>query len=307
MEHTFSFLDLLPGVAGGVARVMVGQPFDTIKVRMQVMRKGSLASVNMPYEMVYNNNIDCVKKMIKNEGIFSLYKGAVAPLLGNMLLLGIHFPIFHKVNKYLEDRNAPQNSFSVANTLVAGGTAGLAGSFVSCPVELVRTKLQMQHKASLVSINAVDFYKSTWDCISVIGRKHGIRGLYKGFVSTVVRDIQGYAWFFTAYESTLWALTDPHHSKENLNYSKVLLAGIMAGFGLWGSMYPIDTIKSKIQADNLSNPNFSGTMDCIKKTLAVEGYIGVWRGMSVALLRAIPVNGAIFIAVEGTRQITTYC
>lgn len=26
-----------------------------------------------------------------------------------------------------------------------------------------------------------------------------------------------------------------------------MLAGIMAGFGLWGSMFPIDTIKSKMQ------------------------------------------------------------
>ena len=29
-------LDVLPGVSGGVARVMVGQPFDTIKTRLQV-------------------------------------------------------------------------------------------------------------------------------------------------------------------------------------------------------------------------------------------------------------------------------
>lgn len=29
-------LDILPGVSGGVARVMIGQPFDTIKTRLQV-------------------------------------------------------------------------------------------------------------------------------------------------------------------------------------------------------------------------------------------------------------------------------
>jgi solute carrier family 25 carnitine/acylcarnitine transporter 20/29 len=82
-----------------------------------------------------------------------------------------------------------------------------------------------------------------------------------------------------------------------------MTAGVMAGFGLWGSMFPIDTIKSKIQADSLSKPQFSGTIDCIKRSVAVEGYAGMWRGVTAALWRAIPVNAAIFLAVEGTRQV----
>ena len=80
-------------------------------------------------------------------------------------------------------------------------------------------------------------------------------------------------------------------------------AGVMAGFGLWGSMFPIDTIKSKIQADSLSKPQFKGTLDCIQRSVAIEGYGGLWRGVTAALWRAIPVNAAIFLAVEGTRQL----
>jgi hypothetical protein len=34
-------LDIIPGISGGVARVMVGQPFDTIKTRMQVGRRAA--------------------------------------------------------------------------------------------------------------------------------------------------------------------------------------------------------------------------------------------------------------------------
>ena len=52
---------------------------------------------------------------------------------------------------------------------------------------------------------------------------------------------------------------------------QVMFAGVMAGFGLWGSMFPIDTIKSKVQADSLSKPEFKGTIDCLKRSLAVEG------------------------------------
>jgi hypothetical protein len=54
-------------------------------------------------------------------------------------------------------------------------------------------------------------------------------------------------------------------------------AGVMAGFGLWGSMFPIDTIKSKIQADSLSKPQFNGTIDCLKRSLAVEVSWSYWQ------------------------------
>jgi solute carrier family 25 carnitine/acylcarnitine transporter 20/29 len=115
--------------------------------------------------------------------------------------------------------------------------------------------------------------------------------------------MQGYAWFFFGYEATIHYLAGPGKTKADLDYMQVMAAGVMAGFGLWGSMFPIDTIKSKIQADSLSQPQFKGTIDCIKRSIAVEGYAGMWRGVTAALWRAIPVNAAIFLAVEGTRQV----
>jgi hypothetical protein len=55
-------------------------------------------------------------------------------------------------------------------------------------------------------------------------------------------------------------------------------AGVMAGFGLWGSMFPIDTIKSKIQADSLSKPQFKGLVHCLERSLEVEvsAKLGSW-------------------------------
>ena len=62
---------------------------------------------------------------------------------------------------------------------------------------------------------------------------------------------QGYAWFFLGYEATvnhfLQNAGPGVHTKADLNYLQVMAAGVVAGFGLWGSMFPIDTIKSKMQ------------------------------------------------------------
>ena len=53
-----------------------------------------------------------------------------------------------------------------------------------------------------------------------------------------------------------------------------MAAGIMAGFGLWGSMFPIDTIKSKMQVSEGG------------------GVVAVLPGALAALLAAFPTPPA---------------
>lgn len=57
------------------------------------------------------------------------------------------------------------------------------------------------------------------------------------------------------------------------------------------------------QGDSLTNPQYRSTLDCLRQTLAVEGSAGLFRGLSAAMYRAIPVNASIFLAVEGTRHL----
>ncbi|KAG2421992.1 hypothetical protein HYH02_015550, partial [Chlamydomonas schloesseri] len=161
------------------------------------------------------------------------------------------------------------------------------------------------------------FYKGSVDCFKQVLSKYGVKGLYRGFTSTVLRDMQvsrgrrrgrhagrhegtgeATAWFFMGYEATVnYFLQNAGpgvHTKADLNYMQVMGAGVMAGFGLW------------LHADNLAKPQYSSTMDCVRKVLASEGQAGLWRGFSAAMYRAIPVNAGIFLAVEGARQSIKY-
>ena len=63
---------LVAGGVGGVCAVVVGHPFDLVKVRMQTAEKG-----------VYSGAMDVVKKTIAKEGLArGLYAGVSAPLVG---------------------------------------------------------------------------------------------------------------------------------------------------------------------------------------------------------------------------------
>jgi hypothetical protein len=59
----------------------------------------------------------------------------------------------------------------------------------------------------------LDIYNGSVHCTTDIFKKHGIKGLFRGYTSTLVRDIQGYAWFFYGYEATVAALAGPGKTK----------------------------------------------------------------------------------------------
>ena len=56
--------DVFSGTVGGVAQVLVGQPFDIIKVRLQTMPGHSTAW-------------EAIKDLVKYEGVFGFYKGCL--------------------------------------------------------------------------------------------------------------------------------------------------------------------------------------------------------------------------------------
>jgi solute carrier family 25 (mitochondrial carnitine/acylcarnitine transporter), member 20/29 len=51
-------IDLLSGIAGGSAGVLVGHPFDTLKVRLQTQQIGQKMGM-----------VKVVQKIVKNEGV----------------------------------------------------------------------------------------------------------------------------------------------------------------------------------------------------------------------------------------------
>ena len=59
--------DIFAGTVGGIAQVLVGQPFDTTKVRLQTATTRT-------------TTLDVLRNLVKNEGVFAFYKGALTPV-----------------------------------------------------------------------------------------------------------------------------------------------------------------------------------------------------------------------------------
>ncbi|KAI9183566.1 Mitochondrial carrier protein ymc2 [Blastocladiella emersonii ATCC 22665] len=276
--------EILAGSFGGVCQVLSGQPFDTIKVRLQTQ----------PTPPIYSGVVDCVKKTVQADGALGLYKGTVTPLLGIGACVSIQFAVLENMKRRFAASNGGSTDLSLAQLYMAGAVSGVANSAVSGPVEHIRTRLQVQTGSNVQ-------FKGPLDCVRQIYRGHGLAGVFKGQGVTVAREFQGYGAYFLTYEWLVQrACRAEGKSRQELPKWKIVSYGAVAGYSLWVSVFPVDVIKSKLQTDALDKANrkYSSALDCFQKTLRAEGVRGLYRGFVPCMLRAAPVNGITFLGFE---------
>jgi len=135
----------------------------------------------------------------------------------------------------------------------------------------------------------------------VLKSEGGLRGLYKGLVPTLAREVPGNAAMFGVYEALKQYLAGGSDT-SGLGRGSLIVAGGLAGASFWCFVYPTDVVKSVLQVDDYRNPKFSGSTDAFKKILAFEGVKGLYRGFGPAMARSVPANAACFLAYEITRS-----
>lgn len=94
----------------------------------------------------------------------------------------------------------------------------------------------------------------------------------------------------------------PGQSVAHLSAWKVLLAGGCAGLGFWGPTYPLDVIKSTIQADSPdpAKRRFRTMGDAARHIYSTHGLGGFYKGVTPCLIRAFPANAAAWGGLEFT-------
>lgn len=282
-------LDFLAGCLGGCAGVLVGYPFDTVKVKMQMQDS------KCPK---YTGMINCFTTIIHKEQVSGLYKGMTSPLAGVAFINALIFGVYGNVQRRLPDPH------SLQTVALAGAIAGVAQSVICCPMELVKLRLQIQDdviKQSSLSPRTktiVKKYLNPWDCVTKIQAAEGAAGFYRGFGITAVREAPAFGIYFGSYEWLMSLLQTPG---ETSGAFPVLLAGGLSGIFSWVFTYPIDVVKTRLQADGESGQRmYTNALDCCVKSYRNEGIQVFTRGLLSTIVRAFPTNAATFVVVSWT-------
>ncbi|CAG2054073.1 unnamed protein product [Timema podura] len=206
-----------------------------------------------------------------------LYKGMSSPMSGVALVNAIVFGVNGNVQRRMSDPD------SMKSLCLAGASAGFVQSFVCSPMELVKTRIQIQQ-------NNRSSYKNPLDCLVKVARTEGYsRGVFKGLGVTILRDVPAVCSYFLAYELMTRSYAAP------ISTLHMLIAGGLAGTFSWVVTYPVDVIKSRLQADGVGK--YDGLMDCFRKSVRSEGFSFLTRGLTSTILRAFPTNAATFTVV----------
>lgn len=170
--------DFWAGYLSGAVGIIIGNPLDLIKTRIQAGPQG------------YNNAPDLTSQHVapahwtrQFERWSALVRGAAAPILGYGALNALLFMTYNRSLSYLNTGNInewPQNP-TPGSIWAAGALGGLASFVVSAPTELVKCRAQVS-----------DPPKSSWLVTKEIWQTTGLRGLYLGGAITSVRDAVGY-------------------------------------------------------------------------------------------------------------------
>ncbi|GAA5844090.1 hypothetical protein JCM3766R1_004519 [Sporobolomyces carnicolor] len=346
-------LDFCAGTVAGVASLLTGHPFDTIKVRLQTQSPTAVttsAASNQLHLLRYNGAWHACTRIVREEGARGLYKGVTSPMLGIALMNASVFTSYkYTMSRILLD--SPDQEPTLAQITIAGSASGIFTSVITTPIE--RLKILQQAPVPTAATTTKNMVESLDprrqpSLVSLL-KTHSIRSLYRGFVPTLMRDT-AYGPYFLMYEyvsrggsfgllsspssslkskkkadlreevdSELWGDPDEEGSIPTSS-TRILVAGGLAGIVGWGITFPIDVVKTKMQATSLPSPPPSrhpptmtpatlprdashpyATMRSSFKSAYREGggsYRVFVAGLGPTLVRSVPVNMVTFAVFE---------
>ena len=300
---TSNYKGFVAGVFSGIAKLSVGHPFDTIKVRLQTSQKSQ-----------FSGPLDCLLQTLRKEGVGGIYKGATPPLLGWMVMDSVMLGSLTVYRRLLHENVFSNPAFRPGKTAedlakqklpalghgIAGMGAGFTVSFIAAPVEHVKARLQVQYAAQKKD----RLYSGPIDCTRKILRHHAVSGLFHGLFATMIFRSFFFVWWGSYDLLSTWFKANTSLSTPAINF----WAGGLSAQVFWLTSYPSDVVKQRIMTDPLGgglndgNPRFRHWKDAAKVVYREAGWRGYWRGFVPCFLRAFPANAMALVAFEGVMR-----
>jgi len=270
------------GTAGGIES-FVTYPFEFAKTRVQLRAEKGIPTPRNPFLVV--------SQVIKNEGVRALYLGCSTLVVGTIAKDAIRFMSFDTIKRAFADPET--GSLSPLKSLLAGMSAGVVSStFAVTPTERIKTALidDARNTAAAGKSQAERQFRGAYHATKEILRTHGMYGVYRGYVTTTMKQAGTTSVRMGTY-NILKELTTKYEVKQNTitSFGNGAIAGIVTTY----ATQPIDTIKTRAQS-----AKGAGTVEAFKGIIEDYGIKGLWRGSTMRLGRTVFAGGILFTAYE---------
>ncbi|KAL6838343.1 hypothetical protein ACP4OV_031847 [Aristida adscensionis] len=177
----------LAGGVSGIAAQVVSSPADLIKVRMQADSR----LLSQGIQPRYTGIADAFAKILQAEGFRGLWKGVV-PNAQRAFLVNMGELTCYDQAKHAIIRRQICDDNLYAHTL-ASVASGLSATTLSCPADVIKTRIMNQGEGKAL-------YRNSYDCLVKTVRHEGVTALWKGFLPTWARLGPWQFVFWVSYE-----------------------------------------------------------------------------------------------------------
>ncbi|ORY54825.1 mitochondrial carrier domain-containing protein [Pseudomassariella vexata] len=275
-------------------------------------------AIEQTQKKAFNSTLDGMRKIARNEGLTTLWRGLSPTLVmavpANIIYFtGYDWLRFNKsspINKVSSDGYAP---------LIAGAAARVVAAGAVGPIELFRTRLQASSGDSTTNHLA-----NTFKGIKEMVVANGYRSLWRGLTLTLWRDVPFSGMYWWGYETIRGKLTDIRaerrgrplvredgsrtrarsRSQSRENHTATFMDSFTAGAlsGAFASIMtmPFDVGKTRTQifrdpakipyanAEKTTAPEQRSLVQLLWHIVRTEGVAGLWKGWVPRTLRVAP-------------------
>ncbi|RUS72343.1 hypothetical protein EGW08_019901 [Elysia chlorotica] len=179
--------------------------------------------------------------------------------------------------------------------------AGGAGQFIASPADLVKVRLQMEGRRRLEGQPVR--VKNTAHAFTQIVKESGVRGLWRGWVPNVQRAALVNLGDLATYDTAKHLILVKTNLKDN--YVTHTLASACSGVVAAIMGTPADVIKTRIMNQPTRDGKgllYSGSVDCLVKTVKQEGFLALYKGLIPIWTRMAPWSLVFWLSYEQVRK-----
>nr|XP_004662343.1 solute carrier family 25 member 40 isoform X1 [Jaculus jaculus] len=303
---------MLSSCAGAILTSLMVTPLDVVKIRLQaqsnpfpkgkcfvysnglmdhmcICEGGKKAWYKKPGN--FHGTWDAFLKILRNEGIKSLWSGLPPTLVMAVPATVVYFTCYEQLSALLRSKLG-ENETRIP--IVAGIVARFGAVTMISPLELIRTKMQSKKFS----------YKELHLFISKKVSEDGWISLWKGWAPTVLRDVPFSAMYWYNYEFLKKWLCEKSGLYEPtfmINFTSGALSGSFAAV----ATLPFDVVKTQKQTQlwthenhTISVPLHMSTWAIMKNIVAENGFSGLFTGLIPRVVKIAPACAIMISTYE---------
>ncbi|XP_050371301.1 mitochondrial arginine transporter BAC1 isoform X2 [Argentina anserina] len=214
--------------------------------------------------ITYRNGLHCTARILKTEGIKGLYRGATSSFVGVAFESSLLFGMYSQMKQSLQCR------------------------------------MQVQGTDSLIPI--ASRYTGPLDCAIKTLKDDGVRGIFRGGFTTMLREATGNAVFFSVYEHIRYHMhlqlkSASSDHKNLIDIGVGILSGGLGGIAFWSAVLPLDVAKTIIQTSTEKNSS-KNPFQILSSIYRMAGVKGCYTGLGPTIVRAFPANAVAIVSWE---------